>query len=144
MLYILLESEKTNIHASQPFWRGGECCTYFESFLSEIYKFGIVYTFAYKLFRICSDWTKFNQELKLLRGVFWKNGYPSGFIDSCFQKVIDDALTEFLGKLTDEKGLLVFPLPFVGDISLQLRTQLRKSFKDILICCKVQIVFKSQ
>ena len=47
-------------------------------------------------------------------------------------------------KLTVEKRLLILPLPFLGDISLQLRTKLRKSFKNILNCCKVQIVFKSQ
>ena len=47
-------------------------------------------------------------------------------------------------KLTIEKRLLILPLPFLGDISLQLRTKLRKSFKNILNCCKVQIIFKSQ
>ena len=40
--------------------------------------------------------------------------------------------------------MLILPLPFLGDISLQLRTKLRKWFKNILNCCKVQIVFKSQ
>ena len=78
------------------------------------------------------------------KGVFLKNGYPSGFIDSCFKKVIDNVLTESPVKLTVEKHLLILPLPFLGDISLQLKTKLRKSFKNILNCCKVQIVFKSQ
>ena len=104
----------------------------------------MVYTLAYRCFRICSDWTKFNQEHRFLKGVFLKNGYPSGFIDSCFKKVIDNVLTESPVKLTVEKRLLILPLPFLGDISLQLRTKLRKSFKNILNCCKVQIVFKSQ
>ena len=47
-------------------------------------------------------------------------------------------------KLTVEKHLLISPFPFLEDISLQLRTKLRKSFKNILNCCKVQIVYKSQ
>ena len=38
----------------------------------------------------------------------------------------------------------VLPLPFLGNIYLQLRTKLRKSFKSILNCSKVQIAFKSQ
>ena len=87
---------------------------------------------------------KFNEELRFLKGVFLKNGYPSAFIDSCFKKVIDNVLTESPVKLTVEKCLLILPLPFLGDISLKLRTKLRKSFKNILNCCKVQIVFKSQ
>ena len=67
---------------------------------------------AYRCFRICSDWTKFNQGLSFLKGVFLKNGYPSGFIDSCFKKVIDNVLTESPVKLTVEKRLLILPLPF--------------------------------
>ena len=104
----------------------------------------MVYTLAYRCFRICPEWTKCNQELRFLKGVFLKNGYPSGFIDYCFKKVIDNVLTESSVKLTVEKRLLILPLRFLGDISLQLRTKLRKSFKNILNCCKVQIVFKSQ
>ena len=105
----------------------------------------MVYTLAYRCFRICSDWTKFTQELRFLKGVFFlKNGYPLGFIDSCFKKVIDNVLTESKVKFTVEKRLFILPLPFLGDISLRLKTKLRKSFKNILNCCKVQIVFKSQ
>ena len=41
--------------------------THFESFLPIIYKFGMVYTLVYTLdyccFKICSDWTKFPEEL---------------------------------------------------------------------------------
>ena len=46
--------------------------------------------------------------------------------------------------MTVEKHLLILLLPLLGDISLQLRTKLTKSFKSILNCCKVHIVFKSQ
>ena len=35
-------------------------------------------------------------------------------------------------------------LVLLGPLSLQTRTKLRKSLKDILNCCKLQIVFKSQ
>ena len=39
---------------------------------------------------------------------------------------------------------LVLSVLYLGDVSLQTRTKLRKSFKGILNCCKLQIVFKSQ
>ena len=42
-----------------------------------------------------------------------------------------------------KKTLFLF-LPYLGPLSLQTRTKLRKSLKDILNCCKLQIVFKSQ
>ena len=39
---------------------------------------------------------------------------------------------------------LFLVLPFLGPLSLQTTTKLRKSLKGILNCCKLQIVFKSQ
>ena len=41
--------------------------THFESFLPTVNKFGMVYTFVYRCFKICSDWTNFNEELSFLK-----------------------------------------------------------------------------
>ena len=71
-----------------------------------------------------------------------KNGYTSGFIDSCFKKVIDNVLTESPVKLTVEKCLLILP-PFLGDISLLLRTKLRKSLKNILNFVRSRLFLKA-
>ena len=45
--------------------------------------------------------------------------------------------------LTVEKKPLVLVLPYLGSISLQTRTKLEKSLKNILNCCKFQIVFQN-
>ena len=45
---------------------------------------------------------------------------------------------------TVEKKTLILPLPYLGDISLQTGTKVRKSFKGSLNCRKLQIIFKSQ
>ena len=42
------------------------------------------------------------------------------------------------------KKTLFLVLPYLGPLSLQNRTKLRKSLKGILNCCKLRIVFKSQ
>ena len=41
--------------------------THFESFLPSIYKFGMIYTLVYRCFKICSDRTKFYEELNFLK-----------------------------------------------------------------------------
>ena len=46
--------------------------------------------------------------------------------------------------LTIEKKSLVLVLPFLGSISLQTRTKLKKSLTNILNCCTLQIVFKNK
>ena len=118
--------------------------THFDSFLPEVYKVGMIYTLAYRCFNICSDWTKFHEELDFLKHVFLKNGYPLSFIDKCFKMVINKLVIKRPQITTVEKKTLILSLPYLGDISLQTRTKLRKSFKGILNCCKLQIVFKSQ
>ena len=50
--------------------------THFESFLPTVYKFGMVYTLVYRGFKICSDWTKFHEELSFLKQVFLKKRIP--------------------------------------------------------------------
>ena len=46
--------------------------------------------------------------------------------------------------LTAERKPRVLILPYLGSISLQTRTKLKKSLKNILNCCKLQIVFKNK
>ena len=45
---------------------------------------------------------------------------------------------------TVEKKPLRSVLPYLGPISLQTRTKLRKSIKGVLNCCKLQVIFKIQ
>ena len=118
--------------------------THFEIFLPTIYKFGMVYTLAYHCFKICSDWTKFHEELSFLKQVFLKNGYPLSFIDNCFKTFVDKLFIKRPQLITVEKKTLFLSLPYLGEISLQTRTKLRKSLKGLLNSCKLQIVFKSQ
>ena len=59
-----------------------------------------------------------------------KNVYSSGFTDSCFKKVIDNVLTEFPVTVIAKKRLVILPLPFLGDMSLELRTKRRKLSPD--------------
>ena len=46
--------------------------------------------------------------------------------------------------LTVEKKPLVLVLQYLGSITLQTRTKLKKSLKNILNCCKLQIVLKNK
>ena len=49
--------------------------THFDSFLPTVYKVVLIYALAYQYFKICSDWTKFYEELDFLKHIFLKNGY---------------------------------------------------------------------
>ena len=118
--------------------------THFGSFLPTVYKFGMVYTLVYRFFKIYSDWTKFHEEPSVLKQVFLKNGYPLSFIDNCFKTFVDKLFIKRPQLTTVEEKTLFLSLLYLGEISLQTRTKLRKSFKGLLNSCKLQSVFKSQ
>ena len=118
--------------------------THFESFLPTIYKFGMVYILAYRCFKICSDWTKLHEELSFLKQVFLKNRYPLSFIDDRFKTFVDKLFVKRPQLITGRKKTLFLSLPYLGEISLQTRTKLRKSLKGLLNSCKLEIFFKIQ
>ena len=117
--------------------------THFDSFLPSSNKIGLLQTF-YRCFRICSDWAKFHLELVKLTDVFKNNGYPENFINNCFKVFLDNKYKIQEKVITVPKKTLFLVLPYLGPLSLQTRSKLRKSLKGILNCCKLQIVFKSQ
>ena len=58
--------------------------------------------------------------------------------------IINKLVIKFSQITTARRKILIPPIPYLGDISLQTRTKLRKTFKGTFNCCKLQIVFKSQ
>ena len=103
----------------------------------------MMYTLVYRYFKICSDYTRFHEELNFFKHVFLKNGCPLSFTGRCFKMVINKLVIK-RRQVTAVEKTLILSLPYLGDISLQTRTKLRKSFKGILNCCKLQTVFKNQ
>ena len=97
---------------------------------------------TYRCFNICSAQKKFHEELGFLE-VFLKIGQLL-FIDNCFKTFDDQMFIKHPQLTTVEKKTLFLSLPYLGKISLQTRTKLRKSFKDLLNSYKIQLVFISQ
>ena len=85
--------------------------THFDSFLPTDYKVGMIYTLAYRCFKICSNWTRFHEELKFSKHILLKNEYPLSFIDKCFKMVINKLVIKRPQVTTVEKKTLVLSLP---------------------------------
>ena len=103
----------------------------------------MIHALLYRCFRICPDWTKFHLELVKLMDVFNSNGYPENFINNCFKRFwLTNRIQEKV--LTVPKKPLCLVLPYLGPLSLQTRTKLRKTFKGILKYFKLQLCLKSK
>ena len=115
----------------------------FWRFFPSTYKTAMIHTLLYLCFPICSDLTKFHLELVKLMDVFKSNGFSENFINNYLNVLLDNKhrIHEKVTNVTKKPLFLV--LPYLGPLSFQSRTTLRKSFKDILNCYKLQIVFKS-
>ena len=94
----------------------------------------------YKLFNICSDWSKIHIEIIKLRNILIKNNFQSKFIDR-YIKIFFDNL--FSSKKKDvptvPKKVVNISLPFLGKLSLKIRGNLIKLAKTYFPCCKIQL-----
>ena len=77
-----------------------------------------------------------------MKQVFLENEYPVSFIDSCFKQIVDKLFIKRPQLTTVEKKTLLMSLSYLGEMSLQTRTMLRKSLKGLLNSYKFHIVLK--
>ena len=121
-----------------------DACTYFDSFLPDTYKIGMVYTLVNRCFRMCFSCLIFHQQLILLTEISQKNDYQDNFIYRHFKLFLNNIHILKEKFATVEKKPLRLVLPYLGYISLQTRTTLQTSIKGVINCCKLQVIFKSQ
>ena len=70
--------------------------------------------------------------------------YPENLIDICFNLFLNRIHILKEKFLTVEKKPQRLVLPYLGPISLKRKTKLQESIKEVLSCCKLQVIFKSQ
>ena len=78
-----------------------------DSFMSEEYKVGLIFTLLFRTFSIVLDFSRFHSEVCYLKEILKKNAFPIKFIDSCIKKFLNKRLTEKPVTLTAEKRDLV-------------------------------------
>ena len=114
----------------------------FASFMPEKYKVSLLLTLLFRGFTLCTDWNKFYSELKTLKSIMGKNGFPRHFVDKCIKLFLDKMSTPKRTVLTVEKRILRICLPFLGRESLRLRGNLLKLAKTYFpTSCKLQVIF---
>ncbi|XP_057302826.1 uncharacterized protein LOC130636989 [Hydractinia symbiolongicarpus] len=117
--------------------------TNYNSFLPEEYKTGLIMTLIFRIFKIVSDFSRFHLEMQDLRNILLRNGYPSSLIDQCIKSFLDRMFQDKKVFSTVSKLEVLIILPYLGNISLKLRTHLVKTFDKHLPCCKLRVIFKS-
>ena len=91
-----------------------------------------------------SDWARVHREFVVLKEIFQKNSYQISFIDNSFKKFLNNSHIVKPTLVTVEKKPLLLILPYLGTISLQVRTKIRCTMKGTLNCCKLQVIFRCE
>ena len=97
----------------------------------------------YRCFHLCSNLTKFHHEVSELKVILGRNGYPSKITDFCIKKFLNKIYLPKKTVAIAPKKEICIMLPFLGTISLQIRTRLSKLINDKLPHCKLKVVFRS-
>ena len=130
----------TNIYRKPTF---SGVFTNFESYIPIHFKRGLVFSLLYRGYNICSDFKKFHNEISELKNILRKNAYPMKFIDSCIKIFLDKIYQPKSVKSTVPKKDCLIVLPYLGRISLQIRSKLNKVFKEFMPYCNLRIVYNS-
>ena len=80
----------------------------------------------------------------ILKSIWYKNSYPRDFVDKCIKKFLDRVLTQKVVVTTVPKKDLMIILPYLGKLSLQIRTRINRAMKNKLPHSNFRIVFQSK
>ena len=73
-----------------------------------------------------SDFIKFHHEIYKLKSILYKNSYPRDLVDKCIKEILDKILAPKPVVSTVPKKNLVIALPYLGKLSLQIRTRINR------------------
>ena len=137
------ENEKfaTNVYRKKTF---SGVYTIFKSFIPETYKIGLIKSLLFRCFSLCSDFIKFHHEIDKLKSILNKNSYPRYLIDKCIKQFLDKILTPKPVVSNVPKKQLIITQPYLGKLSLQIRTRINRIMKNKLPYCNVQFVFQTK
>ena len=75
---------------------------------------------------------KFHHEINILKGILYKNSYPRDFVDKSIKEFLDRVLTRKVVVNRVPKSDLMIVLPYLGKLSLQIRTRINRVMRNKL------------
>ena len=111
---------------------------------SDIYKRGLIETLLHRSFRLCSNYENFHQEIETLKSILKHNSYPHNLVNHCIKKFLNKLFVQRGFNFMVPKRELICVLPYLGKVSLDLRTRLRQTIERNLPFCKLKIIFRSK
>ena len=116
-------SFKTSVYHKPTF---SEVYSNFNSFIYDQYKIGLIFTLLFRTFSIVPDFSRFHTEVSHLKDILRKNAFPIKLVDNCIKTFLNKKFLHTPVALTVDKKELSITLPYLGNLSLAIRTRLQK------------------
>ena len=114
----------------------------FNSFIYDQYKIGLIFTLLFRTFSILSDFSKFHMDVSHLNDTLRKKAFPIKLVDNCIKTFLNKKFLHTPVALDVEKKELFIALPYLGNLSLAIKTHLQNSMNKYLPFCKIKIIFE--
>ena len=114
----------------------------FKSFTSFSYKISLIKCLIDRSFKICNNWKSFHNDIGNIKSNLIKNTYPPFLIDKVIKKYLDYKFPSNQNQLKDRSDLHYFKLPYIGNLSHDIKNKHSKTCKEF---CKenfnIKVVF---
>jgi len=98
---------------------------HFLSYIPYIYKINSVKTLITRAYNLCSTWNAFHNELLFLKNFFITNGYPLQLCDKITKTFLCKKFTNQQIVSTVKRDHRYVKLPYMGDLSFEIRKRLK-------------------
>ena len=115
----------------------------FNSFTYAQFKIGLIFTLLFRTFSIASAFPRFLTEVSHLKEILRKTVFPIKLVDNCIKIFLNKKFLHTPVTLNVEKKELFIALPYLGNLSLAIRTRLQNSINKNHSFCKIKVIFKS-
>ena len=114
----------------------------FNSFIYDQYKIGLIFTLLFRTFLLSRTFLGFTRKT-VLKEILRKNAFriKLGIKHSCIKTFLTKKFLYTLVAFAVKKKLFI-ALPYLGNLSLAIRTGLQDSIKNLPFC-KIKVIFKS-
>ncbi|XP_069970997.1 uncharacterized protein [Penaeus vannamei] len=116
---------------------------HFLSFTPYIYKINSVKTLITRAYNVCSNWAAFHIEMSFLKNFFLTNGYPLYIFDKITKTFLCKKFTDHQTVFTVKRDHKYVKLPYMGDLSCEIRKQLKVLLQNNYPQIKFTFVFSN-
>ena len=118
--------------------------TNFSSFIPMTYKISLVSTLLHRAYTICSSWKQIDSEIKQIKTLMRRNGFPLDQIDRTVSRHLNKIHNGPKEKHdeTEVKKVLIC-LPYLGAFSKRLQSRIQKTVGQNLPSVHINFVFRS-